>query len=214
MSKKQQQEKQLVAAKAMQHIKSIDILGIGTGSTVECFIDQLAGKHHHLEAIVSSSKRTTEKLKKHGIQVTDANNVSYLDLYIDGADQYTAHGSLLKGGGGAHTGEKILAQMAKSFICIADSSKQATVLGGDVAVTVEVIPMARSAVARAIVNIGGSPVYRPGFITDHGNCILDILNLDLVDPIATEKNLNNIPGIVCNGIFALRGADNIITADE
>lgn len=210
MSNKQQQEKILVASKAIEHIKNIDILGVGTGSTVDFFIEQLANNHHHLEAIVSSSKRTTEKLKQHGINVTEANNVSHLDLYIDGADQYTKHGSLLKGGGGAQTGEKILAQMAKSFICIADSTKQAAVLGGSVAVTVEVIPMARSAVARAIVQLGGSPVYRPSFTTDYGNCILDVLNFDLTDPVKAEKQLNDIPGVVCNGIFAIRGADSII----
>lgn len=215
MNKKtQEHSKQQAANAAIEYIKSIDILGVGTGSTVDYFIDLLQQHHHSLEAIVSSSKRTTDKLQQLAIPVTDANHVPYLDLYIDGADEYTLHGSLIKGGGGAQTGEKILAQMAKRFICIADSSKQSKFLGQQAEVACEIIPLARSSVARQIVAMGGIPTYREGFCTDHGNCILDISNLNLIEPSTTEKQLNNITGMVSNGIFALRGADTIIIANN
>ena len=201
--------KQAAALEALTKIKNVRTLGVGTGSTVDFFIAGLAQNHRHLDAIVSSSQRTTQTLKKHGIPVTDCNHVTELDIYVDGADECTPHGAMLKGGGGALTGEKILSHMAKHFICIIDDSKLVPMLG-NFPLALEVIPLARSMVARHIVQMGGAPDLRPDTSTDYGNIILDVQHLDFTDPAQMERKLNNIPGAVTNGVFALRGADLLL----
>lgn len=210
---KQTKAKQLLAEAAMEYIKGHSIIGVGTGSTANAFIEQLAKHKSQLEGAVASSLATEKLLKQHGIQVLDLNTVGELPVYIDGADVFVDHGYLLKGGGGALTREKICAAAAKQFVCLADGSKQKNILK-DFPVVIEVIPMARSLVARKIVEMGGAPEYRAGYKTDNGNIILDVFNLDLVDPIKIEADINNIPGVVANGIFGKQSANVILTTDN
>lgn len=206
-------QKQQAAQQALKYLPKNGIIGVGTGSTVNYFIDYLADYKHQLEVVVSSSEETTKRLKKLGIAVTDLNAVGELSVYIDGADEVTKHGYMIKGGGAALTREKIVAAVAKEFICIVDSSKVVDVLG-KFPLPIEVIPMARSYVAREIVKLGGNPTYRQGVVTDNGNVILDVFDLDLVDPITMEKNINQVAGVVTNGLFCQRGADVVLVADQ
>lgn len=207
----QDELKRQAALAALEYIKPGTIVGVGTGSTVNHFIDGLATIKHKIEGAVSSSNASTERLRKHGIQVFDLNEVDDIPVYVDGADEANEHLQLIKGGGGALTREKIIAHMAKTFICIADESKLVPVLG-KFPLPIEVIPMARSMIARELVKRGGNPVYRDGFVTDNGNQILDVHNLEIMQPAKLEDELNNIPGIVTVGLFALRPADVLILA--
>lgn len=209
----QDEMKKAAAIKALEFIEDDTIVGVGTGSTVNHFIDALATIKHKITGAVSSSEESTKRLIAHGIEVFDLNNVDSLDVYIDGADEITKHMSMIKGGGAALTREKIVAAVAKKFICIADSSKQVELLG-DFPLPVEVIPMARSYVARELVKLGGDPVYRQGVVTDNGNVILDVHNLSIVDPKALETDINAIVGVVTNGLFAQRGADVLILGSQ
>lgn len=201
--------KKAAAIKALEFIENDTIIGVGTGSTVNHFIDALATIKNRIIGAVSSSEESSKRLKEHGIEVFDLNSVDLLDVYVDGADEITKHMAMIKGGGAALTREKIVAAVAKKFICIADESKQVKVLG-QFPLPVEVIPMARSYVARELVKLGGDPVYRQGVITDNGNVILDVYNLDIVDPKAMETDINALVGVVTNGLFAHRGADILI----
>lgn len=205
----QDEMKKAAALKALEFVKNDSIVGVGTGSTVNHFIDGLATIKHKIEGAVSSSEQSTERLKAHGIEVFDLNSVSNFDVYIDGADEITEHMAMIKGGGAALTREKIVAAVAKEFICIADDSKLVPILG-KFPLPVEVIPMARSYVARELVKLGGDPVYREGVVTDNGNVILDVYNLEILDPKALEVQINAIVGVVTNGLFACRGADVFI----
>ncbi|MEO1751775.1 ribose-5-phosphate isomerase RpiA [Thiofaba sp. EF100] len=207
----QDELKRQAALAALEYIKPGTIVGVGTGSTVNHFIDGLATIKHKIEGAVSSSNASTERLRKHGIQVFDLNEVDDIPVYVDGADEANEHLQLIKGGGGALTREKIIAHMAKTFVCIADESKLVPVLG-KFPLPIEVIPMARSMIARELVKRGGNPVYRDGFVTDNGNQILDVHNLEIMQPAKLEDELNNIPGIVTVGLFALRPADVLILA--
>ncbi|MCC5879725.1 MAG: ribose-5-phosphate isomerase RpiA [Idiomarina sp.] len=206
------QAKKMAAEAALEYIKPGMTVGVGTGSTVNYFIDALATMKHDIEGAVSSSAASTERLKAHGIAVYDLNGVNDLPVYVDGADEITRHKQMIKGGGGALTREKIVAAVATTFICIADDSKLVTALG-DFPLPVEVIPMARSYVARKIVGLGGDPVLREDFITDNGNVILDVYNLNIGKPIELERKLNQITGVVSNGLFADRGADIALISD-
>lgn len=201
--------KKSAAIKALDFIKDDTIVGVGTGSTVNHFIDALATIKDRITGAVSSSEESTKRLQAYGIEVFDLNNVDGIDIYVDGADEINSHMHMIKGGGAALTREKIVAAVAKTFICIADNSKQVRVLG-NFPLPVEVIPMARSYVAREIVKLGGDPVYRTGVVTDNGNVILDVYNLDIIDPITLEKDLNALVGVVTNGLFANRKADTLI----
>lgn len=206
----QDEKKQAAAKAALKHLPKGGILGVGTGSTVNFLIDLLP--ELQLEAAVASSNATAERLKKLGIEVVDMNSVGGLDAYVDGADEIDRHMHMIKGGGAALTREKIVASIAKKFVCIVDDSKWVEQLGREFPLPVEVIPMARSAVARKIVALGGDPVYREGVVTDNGNVILDVYNLNILNAIELEKTLNNIPGVVTNGIFALNAASVAIVA--
>ena len=206
----QDEKKQAAAKAALKHLPKGGILGVGTGSTVNFLIDLLP--ELQLEAAVASSNATAERLKKIGIEVVDMNSVGGLDAYVDGADEIDRHMHMIKGGGAALTREKIVASIAKKFVCIVDDSKWVGQLGRDFPLPVEVIPMARSAVARKIVALGGDPVYREGVVTENGNVILDVFNLNILNAIELEKTLNNIPGVVTNGIFALNPASIAIVA--
>ncbi len=201
--------KKAAAKAALDYVETGTIIGIGTGSTANHFIDLLAGIKGRIEGTVASSVASAERLKKHGIPVFDLNAVGDLSLYVDGADESSRHLHLIKGGGGALTREKIVAAASKMFVCIADESKLVDVLG-KFPLPVEVIPMARSYVARQIVKLGGQPVLREGFTTDNGNVILDVHNLKIMNPVELEGKLNNIVGVVTNGLFALRPADVLI----
>ncbi len=209
----QDEMKQAVGKAAVEQIQSRlesnTIVGVGTGSTANCFIDELANIKHMFDGAVASSDATAERLKQHGIPVYDLNSVNQLDFYIDGADEFNARFELIKGGGGALTREKIVAAVAKTFICIVDESKQVDLLG-DFPLPVEVIPMARSYVARELCKLDAEPVYREGFVTDNGNQILDVYNLEIDAAVALEERLNNIVGIVTNGLFAARPADTVL----
>lgn len=185
------------------------VVGVGTGSTVNYFIDALGTVRNRIAGAVSSSQASTTRLRANGIEVRDLNDVGSLELYVDGADEATRHRHLIKGGGGALTREKIVAQAAKNFVCIIDESKQVEVLGR-FPLPIEVIPMARSLVARELVKLGGNPVWRSRFVTDNGNDILDVHNLDILDPPALEGQLNQIPGVVTVGLFARRPADVLL----
>lgn len=211
MTDPQQQQKQRVAEAALAWVPQDGVLGVGTGSTVNCFIDALAASGKRVEAAVSSSDATSQRLREHGIEVCELNDTGTLDIYIDGADEFDAHRRLIKGGGGALTREKIVAAASRKFVCIVDASKKVGVLGA-FPLPVEVIPMARSYVARQLVALGGQPELRQGFTTDNGNVILDVHNLDLVDPVTAERRINDIPGVVTCGLFALRPADVVLMA--
>ncbi|MDX2164191.1 MAG: ribose-5-phosphate isomerase RpiA [Gammaproteobacteria bacterium] len=205
--------KKQAALAALNYVEPYTILGVGTGSTVNYFIEGLTSIKSKLEGVVSSSTQSTEKLKKLGIPVFDPNSVDNLPLYVDGADKINNHLQMIKGGGGAHTREKIVASMAKNFVCIADESKWTDLLSTDeTPLPIEVLPMARSYVAREIVKLGGVPVYRQGFVTDNQNIIIDVYHLSLIDPLKLEMTLNNIVGVIDNGLFAHRPADTLILA--
>lgn len=195
---------------ALKYVKPDSIVGVGTGSTVNHFIDALATMKGQIEGAVSSSVASTERLKELGIHVFDSNEVDGLDVYVDGADEINPQGAMIKGGGAALTREKIVAAMSKTFVCIIDDTKAVDVLGR-FPLPVEVIPMARSYVARELVKLGGTPEYRQGIVTDNGNIILDVHNLSIVDPKALEDKINAIAGVVTVGLFAHRGADIVIT---
>ena len=202
--------KKAAANAALQFVKPDMIVGVGSGSTVNCFIEALGSMKDEIKGAVAASKNSEELLKKHGIEVFSANDVSSLDIYVDGADEINPQKMMIKGGGAALTREKIVASLAKNFICIVDSSKQVDVLGSTFPLPVEVIPMARSQVARKLVALGGSPEWREGVITDNGNVILDVYNFPIINPVQMEKELNNVAGVVTNGIFALNSANTVI----
>lgn len=206
----QNQKKKAAAEAAIQYITNDSIVGVGTGSTVNFFIDALALHKHRIKGAVSSSDASTERLKSYGIEVYDLNEVDNLDIYVDGADEITKHKHMIKGGGAALTREKIVSAVAKTFICIIDDTKHVPILG-KFPLPVEVIPLARSYVAREIVKLGGDPMYRQGVVTDNGNQILDVFNLEILNPPELEKSLNQIVGVVTNGLFASRGADIVLT---
>lgn len=209
----QDQQKRAVGEAAAKfiapHLTKSTVVGVGTGSTANYFIDALRAYRDDLKCAVASSEASAERLKRHGIEVESLNNVKEIEFYIDGADEINNCFAMIKGGGGALTREKIVASVAQQFVCIVDESKLVTTLGA-FPLPVEVIPMARSAVARTIVDLGGRPVYRQGFTTDNGNVILDVHNLNLTEPDLVERQLNNIPGVVTNGLFALRPADVLL----
>ncbi len=205
--------KKQAAWAALEYITTSGVVGVGTGSTVNHFIDALATIKGRIEGAVSSSNASTQRLKDHGIHVFDLNEVSEVAVYVDGADESNHNLNLIKGGGGALTREKIIAAAADKFVCIADASKLVDVLG-KFPLPVEVIPMARSYVAREIVKMGGQPVYREGFITDNHNVILDVHGWDIMEPIKLEKTLNDIVGVVTNGLFAMRPADVLLLGSE
>ena len=202
--------KKIAAQAALQFVKPEMIVGVGSGSTVNCFIEALGSMKDEIKGAVAASKNSEELLKKHGIEVFSANDVASLDIYVDGADEINPQKMMIKGGGAALTREKIVAALAKNFICIVDSSKQVDVLGSTLPLPIEVIPMARSQVARKLVALGGAPEYREGVVTDNGNIILDVHNFEILNPVEMEKELNNIAGVVTNGVFALRPADTVI----
>ena len=205
----QDELKQAVAKKAVEYVKG-GIIGVGTGSTANYFIDELAKVKSKIDGAVASSEATAQRLRAHGIEVFDLNSVDGMDIYVDGADEITEHMHMLKGGGGALTREKIVAACAKKFICICDASKLVPVLG-KFPLPVEVLPMARSHVARELVKLGGQPELR-NFTTDNGNVILDVHGLTILDPVALEAQINQIVGVVTNGLFAKRGADVLLLA--
>jgi len=205
----QDELKQAVAREAIKYIVDDEVIGVGSGSTTNLFIDELGKVKNRIAGAVASSEKTAERLKKHGIRLFDLNGVNELPVYIDGADEITEHLAMIKGGGGALTREKIVAAVAKRFVCIADESKLVPVLG-KFPVPVEVIPMARAYVARQIVRLGGLPKLREGFSTDNGNIVLDLWGLSILNPVELETAINNITGVVTNGLFARRGANVLL----
>jgi ribose 5-phosphate isomerase A len=209
----QDQKKRNVAEASLDYIENGIVLGVGTGSTVNYLIDMLPTAKNKIEAVVSSSNASTELLKKHGFETSMLNDVGDVDLYIDGADEATKHRQLIKGGGGALTREKILAGASRRFVCIIDESKQVGMLGA-FPLPIEVIPMAQSFVARTLVRFGGQPIWREDFVTDNGNHILDVHNLQITNPPELETRINQIPGVVTVGLFAHRPADVLLVADD
>ena len=209
----QDDKKKAAAQAALEYVADDAVIGVGTGSTANHFIELLAALRGRIEGTVASSDATAARLRRHGIPVYDLNGVGSVPVYVDGADEADRNLRLVKGGGGALTREKILAAAAEKFVCIADDSKLVAVLG-KFPVPVEVIPMARSYVARQIVRLGGNPIWRDGFVTDNGNVVLDVYNLNLTDPVAVEAELNQIPGVVTNGVFARRPADVLILGTD
>jgi len=209
----QEQQKRAVAEAALEFIEEDAVIGVGTGSTVNHFIDALALSKCRIEGAVASSQATEQRLRQHHIPVVDLNSVSELPVYIDGADEATRQRLLTKGGGGALTREKIVAAASKQFVCLIDESKLVPTLG-EFPIPVEVIPMAQSYVGRQITKLGGQPELRAGFTTDNGNIIIDIHNLKVLDASEIEHKLNNIAGVVCNGLFADRPADVLLMADN
>jgi len=207
----QAEKKRLAAQAALEYIQEGCILGVGTGSTVNHFIDALPAVHGKIQAVVASSEATRERLEKLDFEVSELSETGDLDLYVDGADEANKHFHLMKGGGGALTREKVLAGAARAFVCIVDDSKMVGVLGA-FPLPVEVIPMARSFVARRMIKFRGQPVYREGFVTDNGNEIIDVYNLEITNPVEMEERLNRIPGVVTVGLFAHRGADVLLVA--
>ena len=205
----QDEMKMAVARAALEHVVPDTIIGVGTGSTANFFIDALAEIKHTIEGTVASSEASAERLRGHGIPVLDLNSVSEMSVYIDGADETNHYAHLVKGGGGALTREKIVAAVADRFVCIVDETKIVDCLGA-FPLPVEVIPMARSFVARELVKMGGRPVYREGFVTDNGNVILDVHGLEIMEPTKLERELNDITGVVTNGLFALKPADVVL----
>ncbi len=204
----QDELKQAVARAAVEYVKG-GIIGVGTGSTANYFIDELAKVKGRIDGAVASSEATAQRLRGHGIDVVDLNSVASMEIYVDGADEITKHMHMIKGGGGALTREKIVAAVAKKFICIADESKLVGMLG-KFPLPVEVIPMARSYVARELVALGGNPALRQGFTTDNGNVILDVHGLTIMNPVELENKINSIVGVVTNGLFAARAADVLL----
>ena len=207
----QNRKKQLAAEAAMEYVADDMVIGVGTGSTVNFFIEELATVKHRIEAAVASSVATEELLKKHHIPVVSLNSVNELRVYVDGADEATKYLHLIKGGGGALTREKIIAAASTKFVCIIDDSKLVDVLG-TFPLPVEVIPMAQSYVARKLVSLGGQPILRQGFTTDNGNIILDVHHLSIMQPVELEGEINQITGVVSNGLFARRPADVLLVA--
>jgi len=206
--------KRLAAEKALEYVEDGMIVGVGTGSTVAYFIDGLARIQHRIKGTVSSSEQSTARLKQHGIEVLELNHTGGLSLYVDGADECDGNKCLIKGGGAALTREKIIAEASERFVCIIDPSKQVPVLGR-FPLPVEVIPMSRSLIARRIMDMtGGQPAWREGVVTDNGNQILDIHHLQITDPVALERELNQLPGVVAVGLFARRPADVVIVGGE
>jgi ribose 5-phosphate isomerase A len=205
----QDEMKRKAAEAALEYVIVDEIVGVGTGSTVNHFIDVLAGIKHKINGAVSSSEASTERMQGYGINVYDLNEVNGIEVYIDGADESDHYLNLIKGGGGALTREKVIAGASKKFVCIADESKLVDVMG-EFPLPVEVIPMARSFIARELVKLGGRPVWREGFVTDNGNDILDVHDLKIMEPVKLENELNKLPGIVTVGIFANRPADVLI----
>ena len=210
---KQNEQKRKAAEAALGYIKDGITLGVGTGSTVDCFIDLLPQHAHRLTAIVSSSERSTARLASRGMNVVPFTDVAEIDLYVDGADEATKHLHLLKGGGGALTREKVLAAAARKFVCIVDASKLVATLGA-FPLPIEVVPMARSYVSRQMVKAKGQPIWRNGFVTDNGNEIIDVHNLKIANPVELETRFNQIPGIVTVGLFANRPADVLLIGQE
>lgn len=206
-------QKEQAAVQAIDYIKDDTTIGVGTGSTVNFFIDALSHVKNRINAAVSSSLDTEKRLKALGIPVIDMNAADDISLYVDGADEVNHHKQMIKGGGGALTREKIIAAAAKQFVCIVDESKVVKKLG-EFPVAIEVIPMARSYVARELVILGGSPEYREGFKTDNGNIILDLYQLNINEPIMLEEKINNITGVVCHGLFAKHRADVVLVGSD
>ena len=204
-----EEQKRLAAQQAVGYVEEGSVVGVGTGSTVAHFIDELGKIRGRIEATVSSSEKSTALLKQLGIPVVDLNSVGELSLYVDGADECDPHKCLIKGGGAALTREKIIAAASRKFVCMIDASKRVDVLGR-FPLPVEVIPMARGYVAREILRRGGQPVWRDGTVTDNGNWILDVHNLRITDPVGLEADLNQITGVVCVGLFARRPADVVL----
>ncbi len=202
-----------VARAALEFVKPGMVIGVGTGSTVDAFIDELADSGIAVQGAVSSSQATTTRLRAHGIEVMDLNHTGDLELYVDGADEVDEHKRMIKGGGGALTREKIIASASRRFVCIVDESKCVKVLG-EFPLPVEVLPMARAFVARKLVGLGGRPELRQGYTTDNGNLILDVRKLDIMEPVKLETEINQIPGVVACGLFARRPADVVLVATE
>jgi ribose 5-phosphate isomerase A len=209
----QDEMKKMVARAALDYVETGTIIGIGTGSTANHFIDHLAGIKRKIDGTVASSQASADRLAGHGIPVLDLNSVDEISVYVDGADESNHHLHLIKGGGGALTREKIVAACSRKFVCIADESKLVDELG-EFPLPIEVIPMARSYVARELVKLGGQPVYREGFTTDNGNDILDVHNLRITDQVKLEQEMNNITGVVTVGIFASRPADILLLGTQ
>ncbi len=205
--------KKMAAEAALEYVDVGSVVGVGTGSTANHFIDALAGIKHKIDGAVASSEATAERLRAHGILVMELNEVSELSVYVDGADESNQYLHLIKGGGGALTREKIVAAASRTFVCVADDSKLVDILGA-FPLPIEVIPMARSYVAREIVKLGGQPILREGFTTDNGNIILDVHNLQIMEPAKLETTLNQIAGVVTNGLFANRPADVLLLGSE
>ncbi|MEX0371831.1 ribose-5-phosphate isomerase RpiA [Spiribacter roseus] len=206
-------QKRAAAEAAVERIEPGSVIGVGSGSTVDQFIDALAASDTRIEAAVAASEASAERLRNHGIEVRDANSVSELSIYVDGADEISRHLQMIKGGGGALTREKVIAAIARRFVCIVDESKWVRALG-DFPLPVEVVPMARSYVGRQLLKHGGRPTLREGFTTDNGNVILDVQGLDCAEPIALERALNNVAGVVTNGLFAARPADELLVGTD
>lgn len=213
MAVQQETLKNKVAQAALDYIKPGSIIGLGSGSTVNCFINALSAAKHKIEGVVAASIETEKRLQQIGIPILNLNNTGTLPLYIDGTDEINSQLQLIKGKGGALTREKIIASACKKFICIADESKLVNSLGRT-SLPIEVIPIARSYVAREIIKLGGFPIYRENFISDNGNVILDTQHWDFTDPVKLERLLNNITGAVCNGLFAQRTADLLLLATQ
>ena len=205
--------KQAVAREAIRYVVDGAVIGVGSGSTANFFIDELAKMKNRIAGAVASSEKTAERLKRHGIRLLDLNGVDELPVYIDGADEITEHLTMIKGGGGALTREKVVAAVAKKFVCIADESKLVPVLG-KFPLPVEVTPMARAYVARQMVRLGGQPKLREGFVTDNGNIVLDVWGLSILNPVELETAINNVTGVVTNGLFARRGADLLLLGNQ
>ena len=207
----QEQMKQLAGEYAIKYVAEDMVVGVGTGSTVKYFIQKLATQKHLIKGAVSSSEQTTQLLRQYGIEILDLNSVGRVDVYIDGADEINHYKQMIKGGGGALTREKIIAACSHKFVCIIDESKYVSRLG-EFPLPIEVIPMARSYVAREIVKLGGMPDWRQGVVTENSNCILDVHNLEIMEPMKLEEQFNNIVGVVTVGLFAKRGADVVVIA--
>ena len=209
----QTEKKRAAAEAALEYIEPGCLLGVGTGSTVNYFIDALPQVRDKIDKLVSSSEASSERLRSHGFEVSELSETGDLDLYVDGADEANKHFHLIKGGGGALTREKIIAGASRKFVCIIDDSKMVGTLGA-FPLPIEVIPMARSYVSRKTIKYRGQPVYREGFTTDNGNEIIDVYNLQITNPVEMEERINQIPGVVTVGLFAHRGADILIIADD